>query len=60
MNKSDLIRGRWYIGEGRFIGGIALWGGEFFTGYQLAFGEYLPTWADFGEKGFSPKGELIL
>lgn len=60
MKKEDLIRGRWYIGEGRFIGGIALWNGREFMGIQGKWGRYVQTWAVYGERGFSPEKELVL
>ena len=43
MKQEDLIKGRWYRGLNRFVGGIALWTGTHFVGLQYKFGNYLET-----------------
>ena len=59
MNKDDLIVGRFYVGQGRFIGDIALWDGNYFLGFQNKFGGYFEVSAEFGETGFTPEKELV-
>lgn len=49
MKQEDLIKGRWYRGLNRFVGGIALWTGTQFVGFQLKFGRYLETAMNFDE-----------
>lgn len=49
MKKEDLLEGRWYAGLVRFVGGIALWTGTRFVGFQFKFGNYLETSMDFDE-----------
>ena len=43
MKREELIKGRWYSGLERFVGGIGLWTGEVFAGFQCKFGMYLET-----------------
>jgi hypothetical protein len=50
----ELEQGYHYVGEGRFSGGLGLWNGELFIGFQCKFGRYLETSAIYGQAGFSP------
>ena len=54
MKKDELQIGKWYVGEGRFTGDIALWNGKVFIGLTLTMGDFGETRADYGIKGFSP------
>lgn len=58
MPRDQLVVGKFYKGEGRFIGNIGLWDGEFFHGFSFKFGHYMNTTAEYGDRGFSPREEL--
>ena len=52
--KENLIKGRYYYGEGRFDQPIALWDGENFRGYATECGFLIENYAAYGERGFDP------
>lgn len=52
--KEQLIPSCYYFGEGRFVGGLGLWDGKVFHGFQYKFGQYLQTSAVYGMRGFDP------
>lgn len=54
MKKEELIVGKWYHGECRFIGDIGLWTGKMFIGITKKHGYYCDTSAVYGEDGFTP------
>ena len=58
MLKDNLEAGTYYRGDGRFIGNIALWTGEEFTGMQKKFGQYIQTYTQYGDTGFTPIEEV--
>lgn len=55
MKQEDLIKGRWYSGIERLIGGIGLWDGYAFAGYVFKFGAYADT-----AEWFDPKNNYKL
>lgn len=56
--EEELEVGSYYAGVGRFSGGLGLWSGELFVGFQCKFGRYLDTSAVYGQSGFSPTKKI--
>lgn len=57
----DLEVGRYYVGEGRFMGTpcVAMWDGKVFVGLGYAWGHYETNTAEYGERGFSPMQSVL-
>jgi hypothetical protein len=59
LNQDELEIGKWYVGESRFTGDIALWNGMVFIGLTYSMGDFGESRANYGIKGFSPIKELL-